>query len=157
MRWLLLFALASCSREKGAGPKRAGQLAMSDSEHADQLARGFYQLEAGRFRWTEREFAFTLHAPRDTPRRGARLTLSLFIAPEILQGGAPMLSCAADGVPLPPEPLDRPGPMEVVRDVPPLEHELPVFTCTTSKSYQPSGNDKRELGVVVTSLRLQPR
>jgi hypothetical protein len=150
-------ALASCTREKVTGPQRVAELSMSDRDHADQLASGFYELEEGRFRWTGREFAFTLHAPRDAAKRGARLTLSLYVAPEILEGGAPTLSCIADGVPIPPEPLDKPGPMEVVRDVPPLDHELPVFTCTASKTYKPGGVDQRELGVVVTALKLQPR
>src|ERR1700690_4106305 len=59
--------------------KPAMMLAMSDARTSMQLVHGFYQLENGAWRWTDKTFEVSLRVPPNAAKNGARLMMKVTV------------------------------------------------------------------------------
>src|ERR1035441_843948 len=85
---LVLVALAlapvACKKKKvrvaGAdeeAPLMQSVLRMSDAKIEPQLVKGFHGIEAGAWRWTEKQFTVALRPPFGASQKGAKLSVKL--------------------------------------------------------------------------------
>ena len=87
---------------KTSDPRATGNVNMADPRDAAQLLKGFYGIEAGKSRWTAKNFSVLLKAPPGSDRSGAELALKLYIPDvEIQKLGAMTLSADVGGHELP--------------------------------------------------------
>jgi hypothetical protein len=143
-----MLALASCSQSRSTFIEVGSQAA------APLLVRGFYPSE-GDYRWTKTSFAVQLHPP--AKQRGMRLTLELFIAPELIaRNRDTTLACKVDDVELAPQTYSATGSQKLERETPPILKDPALLECSTSKAFVPGGADTRELGIVLSKIRMQP-
>jgi len=165
---LLLITVAACKREQKAieratveeQPELAAMLEVANPKAGFQLIKGFYALEGNAWRWTAKNFSVVLRAPAAASQKGATLRLKLNI-PEAIAAklGAMTLSAEAGGVPLPAEKFAQAGDYEYVRDVPASAFKGPSLTVNFAldKALPPGEVDRRELGVIVTMVGLEPK
>ena len=89
---LLLIALVlapmGCKKKKvrvGATdeetPKMQSVLNLGDPKVEPQLIKGFHGIEAGAWRWTEKQFTVALRPPFGSGQKGAKLTVRLTVLP----------------------------------------------------------------------------
>jgi hypothetical protein len=156
---LVLFPAACRHRPKRAEAedmsKPAMMLAMSDARTSLQLVHGFYQLEAGAWRWTERTFGVRLRVPPNAARNGARLMMKVTVPRTQLDTLKSLtLSARVNGVNVAPETYDRAGEFLYQRDIPAtaLAEEMAAVEFSLDKVAPPVPPDIRELGIVVTSV-----
>src|SRR5579872_2041052 len=92
-------------------PALSSAIRFSNPGKASQLLRGFYDLQAGSWRWTAPHFAVTLVSAPRSATRGARLVLE-FDLPDSSIAALKNVTVAANigNVPLPPETYSTPGP-----------------------------------------------
>jgi hypothetical protein len=166
---LLLAALAlapvACKRKsvKVGGtdeetPRMRSVLAMGDSKVEPQLVSGFYGIEAGAWRWTNKQFTVTLRPPFGAAQRGAKLSVKLTVPDVAIQRMKSVsLSANVGGSTLAPETYTTAGDYMYVRDVPAdvLGSDVVRVDFQLDKSMPPSGGDIRELGIIVFSVGLE--
>jgi hypothetical protein len=152
---LVGLAASSCQHADAHAPAAAVRTA--DPAAAPQLTSGFHEIEQGAWRWTAGRFTALLGAPARASIRGATLRLALYVPEPIARQGGTTLSCSVDRIPLPPEPYARAGSYELVRDVEPIAGPAATLECTLSRPLAPNAVDHRELGVVISSLTLEPK
>lgn len=163
----LVFA-AACKREqKGIeratveeSPELAAVVHVADPKTSFQLLKGFYALEGNSWRWTAGRFSVVLRAPAGARDKGATLRLKVNV-PEAIAGrlGPQTLSARAGSVALPPETFPQPGDYEYARDVPAAAFETDSIQIEFSldKALPPGQVDQRELGIIVTTVGLEPK
>ena len=137
----------------------ATMLSVLDPRADKQLTRGFFPVE-GLGRWTGRTFSATLKPPPNAGRRGAELVLRFGIAPQSIEVLRSIgLSASVNGVPLSPESYARAGESEYVRDVPASAFQGGNATVdfVLEKALPPNGSERRELGVVATTLGFEAK
>ena len=169
MRYLplvILVALAAapigCKRKRPApgesGPAElASTLHLGDPRVADQLLSGFYEIEAHAWRWSARKFSVLLRPPAGSAQAGATLELHLTIPPVVIEKLNHLtLSGDVNGSPMAPETYTKPGDYVYQRDIPASAfHGATVHVnFELDQAIPPSESDLRELGVVVSSIRL---
>jgi hypothetical protein len=141
-------------------PRLASSVHMGDGTMAKQLASGFYDIEAGSWRWTQQQFAVNLRAPAHSAQQGAVLELHLTVPPPtIAKLGNITLSAAIGGTPLAPETYSRAGEYTYRRDVPAnllagLAGDAVRIDFQLDKVMPQGDVDKRELGIVTSSVGL---
>ena len=121
---------------------------------------GFYEVEQNSWRWTKRSFSVRLRPPVDSERNGATLTLKFVIPDVILERLKSLtLTASVNGASLPPETYSKAGEQVYAREVPgkSLTGKLVTVDFTLDKALQPSPSEQRELGVVVSSIGLEPK
>ena len=161
----LLFASPGCKRKRRRAAVQtsddgvfASMIDMSDPRSKVQLVKGFYDLEAGAWRWTARQFDVVLSPPRDAAQKGAQLVLRFSIPDPVIAKLKPLtLSASANGVKLAPEQYTAPGDFTYTRELPASalnSGNVPV-SFTLDKALPPSPADTRELGVVVKEVGLE--
>jgi hypothetical protein len=132
----------------------------ADPKASVQLLRGFHAVEGNAWRWTSGKFAVMLRPPASAAQRGAVLK-ARFALPEAVTGkvGAVTLSANVNGVALPPERYSRAGDHSYSRDVPASALAAEAVTCEfVLDKFLPAGAvDQRELGLVVSSIGLEPK
>jgi hypothetical protein len=132
-------------------------VAAGEARHSMQFVSGFYSVEQGSWRWTRGKFAITLKAPEAAPVTGAALELR-FAVPDVVLNkvGAPTLSVSADGAPLEPMKIEKPGEQVYKRDVPPsaFRGDAINFEFSLDKFLAAGVVEERELGVIVTGASL---
>jgi hypothetical protein len=141
-------------------PKMQSVLNMGDPKVEPQLVTGFHGIEAGAWRWTEKQFTVALRSPLGAAQKGAKLTVKLSVPPVTIEKlNSISLSATAGGSALPPETYTTPGEYAYVRDVP-----ASVFAGETvrvdfqlDKTMPPSGADRRELGIIVLNIGLESK
>ena len=144
-------------------PRLASSLRMGDGTMARQLASGFYDIEAGAWRWTMQQFAVNLRAPAHSAQQGAILELHLTVPPpSIRKLGSITLSAAIGGATLAPETYSKAGEYTYRRDVPANLLAGPAGEAVRidfqlDKAIPPGDVDKRELGIVASSVGLLPK
>jgi hypothetical protein len=122
-----------------------------------QLVRGFYDVEAGGWRWTKGRFAVTLKPPAGAAEKGALLELKLNVPEPVLQRvHAIQLTASINGVAMDPETFSKPGNYVYSRNVPPasLAGEAVTIDFALDKFLAAGVVEQRELGVIVTSAGL---
>jgi hypothetical protein len=160
----LLPAATGCKRQEvrtaetiEEAPRLASTVHTGDPASANQLTSGFYDVEAHAWRWTEKQFAVTLRPPVHAAQQGAVLELHLTVPrPSIAKLGTIALSASIGGAALPPETYTRAGDYTYRRPVPAslLAGDAVRIDFQLDKALPPGDVDKRELGVVVSSVGL---
>jgi hypothetical protein len=138
-------------------PRLASTIGMGDATAAGQLVSGFYDVEGGSWRWTAQKFAVNLGPPLHAARQGAVLELHLSVPKNSIDKlGRLSLSATAGGAALAPETYSKPGDYIYRRDLP-----AQILTGATvrvdfelDKAVPPGDVDKRELGIVASSVAL---
>jgi hypothetical protein len=141
-------------------PRTAAVVAMSDEKVSPQLLEGFYGLEDKSWRWTAGHFAVLLSTPPRGAQDGAILRVQLSIPkPLIDRVKTTTLTAEIGGTKLSPESFTQPGSFAFIRDIPAkLLGEDSVRVDFSLDRFLPAGSvDGRELGLVVTSIGLEPQ
>lgn len=149
---LCLFTVA-CRKQ---GPQST--VRMADLHTMRQLVSGFYQLEAGAWRWTAKDFKVMLKVPENASRNGGVLTLQGSLPEPELQNGPVTISGLVGGVQLPPQTFAKQGEIIYRVDVPPaaLQSARVIADFNVDKVFQVPG-DKRELGIVASVISLRAK
>lgn len=141
-------------------PVLASVVATADPHVASQLAGGFYGIEQNSWRWTAGRFSVLLRPPHSAVTSGATLQLK-FAIPDVTFAklGTVSLSCYVNGTAQPPETYTKAGQYTYTRDVPAnlVTGEVARVDFSLDKTIPASPSDRRELGVVVSMIGLQPR
>jgi hypothetical protein len=133
---------------------------MADPNASVQLLRGFHGIEGNSWRWTMGRFAVSLRPPASAAQNGAvlkaRFSLHEAVASRL---GAVTLSATVNGAALAPQRLERAGDYVYSREVPAsaLAAEAVTFEFVLDKFLPPGGVDQRELGLVMSSIGLEPK
>jgi hypothetical protein len=138
----------------------ASALLVSDPRVAQQLISGWYPVEQNSWRWTAKRFAAVLGLPPGAVQKGAVLKLH-FAIPDAVIAQLKQLTVTASvqGALLPPETYSKPGDAIYTRDLPAslLSGSSMRVDFILDKALPPSPSDRRELGVVVSRLTLEPK
>jgi hypothetical protein len=163
----LLLAAPACKRAQVRHvdtveevPRLASSFQIGDGTMSKQLAGGFHDIESGSWRWTMQKFAVTLAPPPHAGQQGAVLELHLTVPPSSIQKlGSQTLTASIGGTALGPETYTQPGEHVYRRDVAAnlLTGDTVRVDFELDKAVPPGDVDKRELGVVATSVRLVAR
>jgi hypothetical protein len=132
---------------------------MADPAQAGQLWSGFYDIEGGKSRWTARNFSILLKAPPDSDRNGAELALKLYLPEAQIRSLGPItMSADAGGHQLPSRTFSESEETTYSAHVPAeaLRSGFIAVNFRLDKSSVGFNGDARELGVVVTSITLDP-
>lgn len=130
-------------------------IAMGDPRDASQLLHGFYEAEAGSWRWSMRRFGVSLRPPAGAALQGASLRMT-FTIPET--AAAPLagleIGAAVSGVKLEPFRASGVGEQQYQALVPKeaLAGEAVTVEFELSRAIEPGVLDGRELGIVVSSI-----
>lgn len=160
-----LLAIAACKTQVPRPPilenENAGVASLvplGDSRYAAQLNRGFYQIEQNAWRWTAGRFSVTLKTPPGSSNKGAFLVVHFSVPPALIEkNGNVTLNMSVNGLRIEPATYDQPGQQRLRRPVPASAFVADVVACdfVLDKVLPPSPNDKRELGVIVSSIGLE--
>ncbi len=166
---LLLSGAAGCKRQPKTADLEATEeetqalfsvVHVADARASLQLVKGFHDVEQNAWRWTMQKFAVTLKPPAGASQRGATLQLK-FVVPEpvIDRLKSVTLSANAEGTALASETYSKPGDYVFTRDVPAsaLGGDAVAIDFALDKVLPPSPSDQRELGVIVSSIGLEPK
>lgn len=164
---LLSFALApSCKRHKRPiqtteeAPMLASVVATADPQVARQLVTGFYGVEQNAWRWTAGRFSVVLRPPASSATKGATLQLKFAIPDASLAANKTVsLSAYVNGTALPPETYNKAGQFTFTRDVPGsmLSGDVAKVDFSIDRTLPATPADRRELGLVVSMIGLQPK
>ena len=131
-----------------------------DPRTAGQLLDGFYGVEAAAWRWSAKQFSVRLKTPAGAAQKGATLKLVLTVPPVVIEKSTTVtLSASVGSATLPPETYSAPGEYTYRRDVPAnlLTGSDVIVNFALDKSMKPDGPDRRELGVVITTIGLETK
>jgi hypothetical protein len=144
------------NEEQDAGPRMVSTIRMNDAKADAQLLSGFHSIENNSWRWTAGKFSVLLRTPLAAAQRGATLTLAFNIPDLVIQKLKSItLTASIDGMALNSAEYKAAGPYVFSADVPlaVLKTESVKIDFALDKSLPP-GIDKRELGIVATSVGL---
>jgi hypothetical protein len=165
----LALAPLGCNREpktvkvapsETEAPALASTVKASEVSQEPQLLNGFYGIESNTWRWTAKQFSVLLRAPIGAAQSGAALSVALTVPQVALdRSGSLTLSASVEGTPLPPETYAKSGRYEYRRDVPAsaLSKDAVRVQFSLDKAMPPAGAERRELGIIVTSVGLQAK
>ncbi|MBZ5604894.1 MAG: hypothetical protein LAO79_21570 [Acidobacteriia bacterium] len=165
---MLVLALApvACKKKKaklGGVEDESGVASVvnvADARTAAQLTRGFHNVEADAWRWTQKNFSVALRPPKGSDQQGATLQMS-FSIPETISNrlGAITLSARVNGVDVGSQTYDKSGDAVFRKEVPAnaLGAEVVAVDFSLDKALPPTDQDSRELGIVVTTIGLIPK
>jgi hypothetical protein len=145
--------------EQDTEPRLASIVRMNDAKSSAQLLHGFYGIENNSWRWTAGKFSVLLRTPLAAAQRGATLSLAFNIPDGVIQRLQKItLSASVNGMPLTPASYDKPGTNIYTADIPPslLAGESVSVDFALDKTVPPDV-DKRELGIVATSVGLSSK
>ena len=160
----LLIAAPACKREHSRHvefvadtPRLASLVHMGDRTMAFQLVSGFHDVEANAWRWTMQRFSVNLHPPARSAQQGAVLEFHLTVPPPTIEKlGSITLAASIGGAALAPETYSKAGEYTYRRDVPAiaLGGDSARIDFQLDKAIPPGETDKRELGIVASSVAL---
>jgi hypothetical protein len=140
-------------------PLIATRLDMKDPATASQLLKGFYRVEES-WRWTSGRFSVLLGVSSGAAARGATLTLR-FAIPSVVFDKVhdQTLSASIGGKQLPPETYRGAGSQSYTRPVPSdlLAGQAVEVDFVITPVFPPGSADKRELGVIASSVSLESK
>ncbi len=133
---------------------------MTRGPQSPEQLDGFYPPETAGWSWSKREFSATFIDDAGIGRGDERLVLELFVADVTIQklGAITLRARLGDHV-LGPETYSKPGKYTFRRDLESgwLRPGVNRFDFSLDKALSPEQADGRELGIVVTSVSLEPR
>ncbi len=165
----VLLGVAGCRRTEVKGkpgdtieetPSLLPMIQVADPKASAQLVKGFYEVEGNSWRWTMGRFSVVLSPPPGATKSGATLVLRFSLPePVIKKVGSVRLSATVDGTPLEPQQYDSAGEHVYSRAVPPgsVAKKVVAVDFALDKYLPPGESDRRELGVVVSVIGLEPR
>lgn len=147
------------NEEETSSPQLASMVRMADPAAKTQLISGFYAVENNSWRWTAGKFSALLRTPPGAAQGGATVTFAFTIPDIIVQKLGPIsLTAMVNGMVLKTEQYEKPGTATFAADL------LPAMLTTDSVKVDfvldkslPPGTDKRELGVIATSVGISPK
>ena len=145
--------------EEESSPQLASVVRMADASAKTQLVSGFYGLENNSWRWTSGKFSAMLRTPPGAAQSGATVTLAFTVPEVIIQKLGPIsLTAMVNGMVLKTEQYEKTGTEIFTADL------LPAMLTTDSVKVDfvldkslPPGTDKRELGLIATSVGISPK
>jgi hypothetical protein len=163
-------ALASCrgrhspsevknEEPTSAASKLVSQLKMDDQDTSAQLIQGFYPVE-GPWRWTAGKFAVVLKSPLGAAEKGATLTMAFALPDVVIQKTGPVTITALAGEKkLHSQTYKEGGQNFFTADLPPelLSKDSVTVDFVLDKSLPPGPVEKRELGLVASSIGLETK
>jgi hypothetical protein len=147
------------NEEPDRGPQLISNVRMNDTSAGVQLLSGFYPVESGAWRWTAGKFSVLLKTPPGAAQSGATLSFAFAVPDAVIEKLKTVkLTASVDGMPLKSEEYSKAGAQVFGADLPAsmLTPDSIKFDFALDKSIPP-GVDKRELGVVATSVGLIPK
>ena len=150
---LSLVLFAACHRTP-RGPQSV--IRMSDLHTKNQLLRGFYELEAGAWRWTEPQFVCTLAVPAAAKGKGGELLLQGSLTDGAVESGPLTVSATINGKSLGSQTLTKAGTF-VVRLTAPADALIqPVVVVEFNLNHgHHIQNDQRVLGLIASVITLK--
>jgi hypothetical protein len=170
---VLLLALAGCGGHDAApapstatsvAPKPAesvpvSKLRMNDPGAPSQLVKGFYGVENG-WRWTAGHFSVVLKTPPGAAAHGATLTFADAVSGDVLKKVTDQtLTASIGGKTLKSETYTTGGNHTFTADVPAdlLSGDTVTVDFTVDKPLAGSAADRRELGLIATSVGIESK
>jgi hypothetical protein len=144
---------------KVSDPRALSSVNMGDLGYAPQLLNGFYAVEAGTWRWTAKNFSVLLKVPPGSAQTGAELVFKLYLSDSQLHRlGALTLNADVAGHGLPSRVFAQSNIYTYSAPVPAeaLQRDFVVVNFRLDKAAVNISGDARELGVVATSVSLDP-
>jgi len=132
---------------------------VNDAAVANQLLKGFYELQGNSWRWAAPNFSVVLGTPPSAPKKGATLVLDFSLPDASINALKNItLSARIGGLALPQETFTTDGKHQYRREVPPsaLASDMVSVDFTVDKFLKPPG-DGRDLAVVVTAVALESK
>ena len=149
------------NEEPSGAARLMSQLKMEDQDASAQLIQGFYSPETGAaWRWTAGKFAVVLRVPLGAAERGGTLNLKfLYPEPVFQKLGTVTLTAVSGTKKLRTETYPAAGPYTFTADLPPelLNKDSVTVDFVLDKSLPPGATEKRELGIIATSVGLEVR
>ncbi len=118
-----------------------------------KLGAGWHPAEVDGWRWTEKNFSFSISEL--SPGRPARVTLKLYIADALLQARSPMtIVVSVGGQEVGRHAYDQPGRYEYSVELTAVQtRSTPVqLDCSLSNAVPPDANDTRERALIVAAI-----
>jgi hypothetical protein len=131
----------------------------SEQSRTDQLVKGFYDLQAGSWRWTAPQFEVVLAAPPDAKTKGAVLTLEFDLPDPSIAGLKEItITGRANRFALAPETYSTTGQHQYRREIPAADIAAPDVVVNISvDKYLTPPEDGRHLALVVSAIGLEPQ
>lgn len=141
------------------GRRMVSTVRMNDSKAGAQLLSGFYSVEDSSWRWTAGKFSVILRTPLAAAQRGGTLSLAFSVPDVVIRTlNNVTITASINGMALRSAEFNAAGSYVFSADVPAsmLTTETVKVDFALDKSL-PAGVDKRELGIIATSVALSPR
>ncbi len=164
---LAALACLGCPRNEPMMPIEEGEdspaqllpsINVADPRSEPQLLEGFYPLEQGTWRWTEKEFSVILSVPAAVPGHQPNLDARVSL-PSALQDLVPMtLFAEVEDVEVGSHVFNELVTEELVTFPIPdglLADEAALIKFRLDKALGPRDSDSRQLGVIVTSIAIK--
>ena len=135
-------------------------LAMNAPSAPGQLMKGFGALENGQWRWAAGGFSVKLKTPSGASEKGATLSLALSVSDAVLkQVQSQMLTASVGGQKLGSETYTQSGAHVFKADMPTsvLTGDSLTIDFALDHPLPPSASDRRELGVIVSSVGIESK
>ncbi len=156
----LLLAGSGCKRRhssSGQAQLLASTIYAGDPNVTSHFAKGFYDVEQGAWRWTNKEFAVDLSPPLHSDQKGAQLIMKLAIPDAVIQNlTSVQLSASIQGFKLEPQTYTKAGQYTYTRDVPAdkLQNDVVRIDFALDHTLPPTPTDRRQLGIIVSEVGL---
>jgi hypothetical protein len=165
---IVLATAMSCGRREGVEVQAteegtaalASVIHVADPKTTSQLVKGFHVVEQNAWRWTMGNFVVVLRPPLGAAQKGATLNVRLSVPhPVIDRLKAVKLTATVGGSTLPAETYSTPGEHVFSREVPAaaLASDAVTVEFTLDKFLASGTVDQRELGIVVSTIGLDPK
>ena len=145
--------------EEETAPKMALLVRMNDPRASAQLLSGFYGLENNSWRWTSGKFSVLLRTPLGATAQGGVVTFAFSLPDIVIQRlKRVVITASVKGTKLKSAEFDKPGANVFTADVAPalLTGDSVTVDFALDKTIPPDV-DKRDLGVVATSIGISSR
>lgn len=133
---------------------------VADPKTAVQLTSGFHELEQSSWRWTMGKFAVALRPPAGAAEKGATLTMKFTMPDPVIEKlKQVVVTATVNGTALPPETYTKSGPYVLQRDVPAAALKGDAISVEYALDHwmEPSPQDARQLGLIVTQIGLEAK
>ena len=161
----IVLSMSACSSNESVAPEPPEAAAdpafflssfqVADPRAEGQLVEGFFAVEQGSWRWTDRVFSVVIRNP--SAERDLQLEFQFTIVPQFIDRLGPLtLWATVNGTSLDKSTYDQPGDFvySVRVSAGKLEGPTARVDFALNKALQPGGGEERTLGVIAVSVAL---